>query len=455
MIGTMQSGGVSKSMVNLLNAWDREKYDTSLLLCCKAGDVFSQYLPKGIRLLYDERIEYACGGVHDLLSVIGCRLSTNGYRSSVVGSRLMETGEPKTENREPKTENLTPWWRIKLFFGIIVRLVLSRFSRSLAGRLIARMMPVISDEEYDLIVDYGGQQQLYYMVDKLKGKKKVTFFHNDYSKWPYYYKADKKYYPKVDYIFSISQVCVDALKRYFPDCTDKISVMENIVSPDVVRQQSKDSVDDKTLDALKGFDGSVIATVAHICRRKGSDLAFEAARLLKARGVKFKWLFVGNVLEPELVDGLRLSENGYRLSVVGFRSSVVGRRRSEDGSPTAENREPETENLIFLGVKSNPYPYMRIADIYCQPSRFEGKSISLDEAKILCKPIVVTNFSTVHDQFENCVNASICDMTAEDLADKLEELINNVSLRKKYSDYLAQHVVDNSSQVEKLYAVIG
>lgn len=388
IVSTLQSGGVSKSMVNLLNAWDREKYDTSLLLCCKAGDVFSRYLPKDIKILYDERIEYSFGGLGELFKVLGCRLSL--------------------------------WWRIKLFFGVLLRLVLSMVSRAQAGRLIAKMMPVISDETFDLIVDYGGQQILYYMVDKLKGKKKVTFFHNDYSKWPYYYKADREYYPKVDHIFSISQVCVDSLKRYFPDCADKISVMENIVSPDVVRRQAEEPIDAETEQILKCNEAPVIVTVAHICRRKGSDMAISAARILREKGIRFTWLFIGKVLEKDLI---------------------------ADSKPG--------DGLYFIGIRSNPYPYMRIADIYVQPSRFEGKSISLDEAKILCKPIVVTNFSTVGDQFEDRVNASICEMTAEDLAAKIEELLRDASLRKKYSAFLAEHVLDNSPEVKKLYTVIG
>lgn len=387
IIGTLQSGGVSKSMVNLLNSWDLEKYDTSLLLCCKSGDVFSRYLPKSLKILYDERLECASGGVGDLLKVF-C------FRSSV-------------------------WWRIKLFFGILLRLVISRVSRAMAGRMIAKMMPVISDEEYDLIVDYGGQQLLYYMVDKLKGKKKVTFFHNDYSKWPYYYKADKKYYPKVDHIFSISQVCVDALKCYFPDCADKISIMENIVSPSVVRQQAKAPIDDETAKIINEHDVPVIVTVAHICRRKGSDLAVDAAKILREKGIRFTWLFVGKVLDNDLA--------GYF--------------------------KPQ-DNLYLVGIKSNPYPYMRVANIYVQPSRFEGKSISLDEAKILCKPIVVTNFSTVNDQFTDGVNGSICNMDADDLALKLEELISNKNLRDKYTSFLSHHIVDNSSEVSKLTSLI-
>ena len=72
---------------------------------------------------------------------------------------------------------------------------------------MAYLMPSIGGE-YDSIIDYNGQQQLYYMVNKLNAKKKITFFHSDYKKWSYYYKADKKYFPKVDAIFTIINTAI-------------------------------------------------------------------------------------------------------------------------------------------------------------------------------------------------------------------------------------------------------
>ena len=109
------------------------------------------------------------------------------------------------------------------------------------------------------------------------------------------------------------------------------------------------------------------------------------------------------------------------------------------------------ENMIFVGIQSNPYPYMKLTDIYVQPSRYEGKSISLDEAKILCKPIVVTNFSTVGDQFENRQNATICEMSGKAVANAIIELINDTTLQESYREYLETHLIDNSSEVNKLY----
>lgn len=384
IIGTLQSGGVSKSMVSLLNAWDRNKYDTSLLLCCKEGDVFSKYLPNNVKIIYSPIIEHVMGGFSSARWLL-----LHGH--------------------------------ILFSFGVLLRLLLSRVSKSLSGELIAKMMPVVSHEHYDLIVDYGGQQLLYYMVNKLRASRKVTFFHNDYSKWSYYYNADKRYYPTVDRIYSISRICVDALKQYFPNCADKVSIMENISSPCIIQAQAKEIKDDLRLmiQDFKNNRNIILCTVAHFCRRKGGDFAIEAAEMLKTKQIKFKWLFVGKVLEDDLFESIK--EKGL------------------------------DENMIFVGIQSNPYPYMKLTDIYVQPSRYEGKSISLDEAKILCKPIVVTNFSTVGDQFENRQNATICEMSGKAVANAIIELINDTTLQESYREYLETHLIDNSSEVNKLY----
>ena len=387
IIGSLQSGGVSKSMVSLLNAWDTEKYETSLLLCCKDGDVFSDYLPKNIQLIYNPVIEHVMGGFSSLKWLL------------VHGHFL-------------------------LCLGVLLRLILSHVSRSLASELIAKMMPVVSDVHYDLIVDYGGQQLLYYMVNKLSATKKVSFFHSDYSKWSFYYNADKKYYPVVDHIFTISQICVDSLKKFFPNCAEKVSIMENISSPVMIRRQSLESIGNfgVQIDQMKADGNTILCTIGHICRGKGFDFAIEASDILKRNGIKFKWVFIGKVLEEDLLKFI--TDKGL------------------------------DDNILLVGIQSNPYPYIGLSDIVVHPSRFEGKSIALDEAKILCKPIVVTNFSTVGDQFENGKNGTICGMSGKAVANAIIELINDSSLQDSYRMYLESHIIDNSSEVNKLYTYL-
>ena len=384
IVGTLQSGGVSKSMVSLLTVWDSTRYDTSLLLCSKKEDVFSKFIPEDVHIIYSPVIEHVMGGMESA-------------RWLLLHGHLLLT------------------------FGVLLRLLLSRISRSLAGELIARMMPVVSDEHYDLIVDYGGQQLLYYMVDKLSGTRKVSFFHSDYAKWPFYFSADKRYYLLVDHIFTISSICAVSLKRYFPACSQNISFMENISSPYVIRRQSLviPSSLRIQIDRMKSDGNTILCTVGHICRAKGFDLAVRAAEYLKTNRVRFKWFFVGKVIEEDLPELIK--EKGL------------------DGY------------MMLVGVQSNPYPYIGLSDIVVHPSRFEGRSISLDEAKVLCKPIVVTDFSTVSDQFENRTNASICVMDGEEIGKAIIELLNNPDLQETYRKYLEAHITDNSSEVNKLY----
>ena len=377
LIGNLESGGVSKSMVSLLNVIDRNKYEISLWVGNPSG-IFYDLLPNDIVLLSDKRISFLLEGMQGLLP-------------------LLKRGN------------------FFLFLGSLLRIVLSRIDKGYAGWLLSQLMPVIIDVEYDMIVDYNGQHQLYYMVDKLRGKKKVSFFHSDYSKWPYYYKLDRKYYPRVNHIFTVSEICVQSLKSYFTCQSEKIGLMENITSPLLIDKLSEECVSDFSGDWIK------ILSLGHICAAKGSDLAIKAAALLKKKGMNFKWYFVGK----EVDDFHNLIEQ------CGVK-----------------------DNSVYLGLRANPYPYLRQADIYVHPSRFEGKSIALDEARILCKPIVVTNFSTVKDQFENRVNASICEMTPESLCYSIVELSTNNKLRESYKLFLSEHVTDNSDEVEKLYQIV-
>ena len=376
LVGNMESGGVSKSMVNLLQVIDKQRYEISLWLG-KTGGLYGGLLPKdGVRVITDSVTNALNSGPRGLVDLL---LMGHFIRAFLSGCRM----------------------------------IISFFNKPVAALLLSRLYPVLK-EEYDVVVDYGGQQLLYFMVDRLKARKKISFFHNDYAKWDYYYSLDRFYYKRVNYICTISQVCLNSLCRFFPTCAGKMSIIQNITVPNIVKQLATKEVSDME------ENGTTFVTVGHVCERKGSDLAVDAAAILKSAGIPFRWYFIGAKME---VRKLKQKVLEYRL----------------------EN------NIFFLGMKQNPYPYMNKATIVVHPARYEGKSIALDEAKILCKPIVVTNFSTVHDQFEDGVNASICEMTPESLSREIMRLLRDPGRRKRYSAWLEQHCVDNSAEVSKLY----
>lgn len=388
IIGILDTGGVSKSMLSLLNVIDKEMYEISLLTMNNSG-TFSSQIPTGVRILSDSRLTALTSGFSGVKDLISFRKGIGFHPLLAILS--------------------------------LIRFVLSFIDKSLAGVFLARISPKITDENFDLIIDYNGQQDLYYMVDKLNGKQKITFFHSDYRKWRYYEKADRKYFGKVDGIYTISEECVSALKEVFPEYTDKFHLMENITSPSLINKLADELIEPTLTKQQHDF---IIASLGYVSIGKGSELAVQVAKKLKEVGISFEWWFIGGVTNDWDYQGF-VKKNGLE------------------------------DNVKFLGVKANPYPYLKRADLYVHLSKFEGKSIALDEVKVLCKPIVVTNFSTVHDQFKDRVNASICEMTVEDATDKITELIHNTNLRQSYTDYLKQHIVDNSNEIEKLYSLLS
>lgn len=392
IIGTLDSGGVAKSIVNLLNAIDRKEQEVHLQVMSAGDGPFAQYIPEDVII----------------------------HRNPITAWLLAGFGG---------VWQLVKHGHLLLALGSLLRMALSKIDRPSAAWLLAQMFPELKSPQpnstslsstqlqWDTIVDYNGQQDLYYMVDKLKGKKKITFFHSDYHKWPYYERMDRIYFPKVDAICTISEQCVQSLKEVFPEVSDKVKLVPNISLPSMIYKLAEEKVE------MPPLHGTVLVTVGHVCYNKGVDLIIGAAKILKQKGIDFSWILVG----------------------------------STDGAEEylSEIRNTELKDYIHLvGIQSNPYAYMKRADIVVHPSRFEGKSITLDEAKILCKPIVVTIFSTVYDQFVKGVNASICEMTSLSLSEAILGLINSYELRRKYTCILEETILDNSSEVKKLYNLI-
>ena len=110
--------------------------------------------------------------------------------------------------------------------------------------------------------------------------------------------------------------------------------------------------------------------------------------------------------------------------------------------------------FILIGPRENPYPYIKHCDIFAQTSRYEGKSVVLDEAKILGAPILVTNYPTVRDQIQNDSEGMIVGISAQDIAGGLEKLITNQELRKQYSTFLSSREYGNQEEIKKVIELI-
>ena len=111
-------------------------------------------------------------------------------------------------------------------------------------------------------------------------------------------------------------------------------------------------------------------------------------------------------------------------------------------------------HVIILGKKSNPYPYIKACDIYVQPSRYEGKSVTVREAQMLCKPVVVTNYPTASSQIKNGDDGIIVPLDNEGCAKGLAKFILDTEKQNHIIEYLKAHDYGNVEEVEKIYDLI-
>lgn len=113
------------------------------------------------------------------------------------------------------------------------------------------------------------------------------------------------------------------------------------------------------------------------------------------------------------------------------------------------------EYVIILGKKVNPYPYIKACDLYIQPSRYEGKCVTVREAQILNKPVVITNYATAGSQLTDGFDGIVVPMDNQGCAEGIIQLLNNKELMYRLSENTKTVDYTNSKEVEKLYSIIG
>lgn len=269
------------------------------------------------------------------------------------------------------------------------------------------------DGHYDVAVAYVGSEIMFYVCDKVSADRKLVWVHNDYRAAGYSREDEYPYFANMDAIVSVSDECTEILRQEFLEFRERVYYVQNITSSAVIRSQADQFVPKE----FTSYPVNILS-VGRLAKQKGFDMAIRAAVILREKGLCFRWFVIG---EGELRSDLE-----------------------------RQIRDAGVEDcFVLLGARSNPYPYLRNCSVFVQPSRFEGKSVVLDEAKILGKPIVVTAYPTVRDQIVDGSEGLIVPMSAEGVAEGIMRLLNDRVLYDGISSYLAAHEYGNQSEIEK------
>ena len=274
------------------------------------------------------------------------------------------------------------------------------------------------ETEYDIAISYIWPHNI--VANKVRAKKKIAWIHTDYSQIFINRELDLNEWNKFDNIIAISQKCMETFIEIYPDLKEKVSIIENITSPRFIKKMSEEKIEENIFNE-EYFN---LVSVGRLCYSKNFDNAVKVLKVLHNRGMKnIRWYVIGEGMEEYKIKKL-IRENGLENS------------------------------FILLGKKTNPYPYMKKANLYVQPSRYEGKAVTVVEAQILEKTVLISNYETAKSQVNNNIDGYIVEGSIKGLATGIQEIYSNRELIKNIVYNLQKINYSNYDELEKLYRIL-
>ncbi len=275
----------------------------------------------------------------------------------------------------------------------------------------------LKGESFDTAIIYS-DRTAEIAVKAINAKKFLMFYHHGAIRKEYH---DSYGYKKSEKVIAVSDNIAKELKKYRKKYSSKIITINNIVDIESITEKSKESVE----ESLFPKDSFNIVSCGRLSPVKGLNLAVDAvAKLINEGYTDINWYIIGGgPVENEI------------------RDQIVSRKMEK--------------HIFMLGMKSNPYPYIKRCDLFIQPSIFEGYSLSIMEAKILGTPILAT-YAAAEKQIENGVDGFLCNTDTTSVYENILRLYKNrealknckAALRKCDFDSINQQII---LQLEEIF----
>lgn len=383
----LEIGGAETSLIGLLHSFDYSKYDVDLFLYAHRGELM-RYIPKEVRLLPEEK-KYA------QLEIPIVEVIKQGYLDIAL-ARL--------------------WGKYKYA-------CYARKNNVIEGSGIFQyiqdaVMPFLPSLKkygtYDLAISFLTPHRI--VLDKVSAKKKIAWIHTDYSTIQVNAKKELPVWSQYDYIASISDEVTKAFLKPFPSLNDKIILIENILSKDLILQRAAE----EKISFPKENGRINFLSIGRFSYPKNFDNVPDICKRIREQGLNVYWHIIG----------------------YGGDEALIRQKIVEAGMQ---------EYVLLLGKKENPYPYIQACDIYVQPSRYEGKSVAVREAQILGKPVIIANYPTSASQIIDGVNGFIVPLENKSCALKIADYLNRKYLLLKIIRNVVSTDFSNKKEIDKLY----
>lgn len=383
----LEIGGAEISLIGLLNSMDYSRYEVDLFVYSHQGELM-KLIPPEVNLL-PEISKYA-QMERPMISVL------KGGHVDVVLARLCA----------------------KLQFALYARRVKPKDGSAVFQYVANTVTPCLPSLHklglYDLAISFLTPHNI--VLEKVQSRTKIAWIHTDYSKIDVNASLELPIWNGYDYIASISPDVSRTFLSVFPSLKGKIVEIANILSSAFVRNRASEKTD---LSVFKKENINLLS-VGRFCYPKNFDNVPDILCRIRKQGVNAYWYLIG----------------------YGGDEALIRQRIQEAGME---------KYVVILGKKENPYPYIKSCDFYIQPSRYEGNSVTVREAQMLCKPVVVANYPTAASQIQNGKDGIIVPLENAACAEGIVQLIRNPELQNRLIQFLKEHDYGNEREIEKIY----
>lgn len=260
------------------------------------------------------------------------------------------------------------------------------------------LYPLCIKDDYDIEIAYLECGPTKILASSTNAKaKKLAWVHCDLKKREELARqADtlKQYYQAYDRVICVSETVKTSYLSLFGNDPDATVIYNVNDESDILLKADDFSVEKSIVP--------IFLAVGRLSYEKGSDRLLEACKLLKNAGYPFTLWLVGDGPERE-----KLMKQASDLGL--------------------------NDQVSFLGFQTNPYPYMKSADVIVTPSRYEGFSTVVTEAMILGKSVVTTPCSGMDELLGDSEFGLITEDSVEGIYLGMKKMLDNPELRAHYA----------------------
>lgn len=348
--------------------------------------------------------DFIPSNIYILPEAFDCSGKLGGFRKWVRGILSGYLLKAKIENMKIRKDGMSQ--------QILYDFQVNQLSRKIEGH-------------YDVAIGFLEGWADRYIASKVDADIKVGWLHSTFSKIGIIPKLEIAWMDKVDKIAVVAQSCAEDFVKTLPQYRNKTYYIPNIIDENYIRTRASE-IDAEDIE-YKQFAASKKFKIISVCRlsieTKGLDRMINAAEKLMKDGYSFVWYVVGEGIDRNTIEKMILQRN-------------------------------LQEYFILAGVRTNPYPFLKAADIMCMASRWEGMPSTVTEAKILGVPSVVTEYLSAREQIEQKIEGIIVDNNDDSIEDGLRWCLDNKSELNRMREYLSSKNYGNDKTFHQIENIL-